>query len=110
MAEEDSRVSHPEGKVYGVGCVCVCICTVYASTACICMHMYTLNMQMFVCACVHVCPGSEANVSGQTRTQQLGVLAPWPLGGGASMDTLVLGTCRVTVRLSCSEEGHVLLL
>lgn len=87
----------------------VCMC---AHVRTVCMHLQrvyvcTCVCQTCMCLCVPVC--MCAYVSGQTRTLQVGVLAPWPLGGGASMDTLMLGTCRVTIRLSCPEEGHMLL-
>lgn len=86
------------------------MCLVYASTVCICVHMYMLNMHVFMCTCVHVCTGPEAMSQDKTGfCRNPGVLGPWALAGGASVDTLMLGTYRVNARLSCPEEGHMLL-
>lgn len=87
--------------------VCTCVQCRHLQCVYVCTCILQTGMYMFVCTCV--CPGPEA-MSQDSDSPQVGVLAPWPLGGGASMDTLMLGTCRVTVRLSWPEEGHRLLL
>lgn len=89
---------------------------------CMCVHVYSVCIYscIYVCACIcqtcmHLCIPVCMCAQGQKpclRTNQDsagGVLAPWPLGGGASV-VHDAGTCTVTVRLSCPEEGHMLLL
>lgn len=101
MAEEANRVSHPEGRVCGIGCIYVHVCARVQCMhrhVCMCVHVYISNMHVCVCAPVCMCAqGQElclrTNQDSVVRPAG-GVLTPRPLGGGVFSDTLVLGTCR----------------
>lgn len=74
--------------------VCVHVCSVYSYECVMWVHVYMPNCQMYVC--VHVCPGPGAvswdgpGLCSEARR----ALAPWPLGGGASLDTWMMSDCQ----------------